>query len=456
MAINGDFTVAESTDANGVTTLTFIPITGSEPPPPPPPSGGTAYTTAGHPTVHAWQPPTLGSPGIYSAVANKTFFVWQGIQPRPGISILPTGFQAIVMAQSYDHATGTWSPTYAVTEGEGTLQNDTHGGPSIGMDDQGYLHVSYDAHNLSNGNKIRHMVSVNPYDISAWRPHVLLQNLSVTYPKLINHGGQMRRFMRRTNGTIHDLVWQSATPSNGSITWTAAVSSLVQWPGERFYAGVILRQGDEVYIPATRSPDTPVEMRDLYLFRFNMATGVMSNWDGSFTTSTLPVDRVTSDANFRLIDTGVGFGSLPAAVFDDAGQYHILSMVDQTLTHWMAGTASAVGTVAGSNWGTKIAAAQSPGGIQAWYEVNDAGYPRGGDNVAKRLWTPVGGWQAGTIQITAEAGRAIGHPAAVTDGHPDARVMVCEFAPDLSEAFSLQDTYRRHVHGDSGPVLFPA
>ena len=80
-----------------------------------------------------------------------------------------------VRIRTLDHDSGEWAPT--VTLGEGY---DNHGGPSLTMDSEGYLHVAYYPHH----HPMRYRRSLKPNDTTAWTDEELIGK-TTTYPTLV-------------------------------------------------------------------------------------------------------------------------------------------------------------------------------------------------------------------------------------------------------------------------------
>ncbi|MFW9965493.1 MAG: BNR-4 repeat-containing protein, partial [Candidatus Sifarchaeia archaeon] len=78
----------------------------------------------------------------------------------------------------YDHENKSWSPSYYV--GETQLTNDDHGAPAMWIDNEGYIHVIYGAHN----NPLMHAKSVLPERIDSFRMMPQLDTGLSTYPNV--------------------------------------------------------------------------------------------------------------------------------------------------------------------------------------------------------------------------------------------------------------------------------
>jgi hypothetical protein len=117
-------------------------------------------------------------PGAYY-YNGKTYIVWQGVALDPYIDC-------------YDHPTGTWHGPVKI--GTNPLGDDAHGGPSVIVDDSGYIHVFYGCH----GTAVKHAKSTNTEDISSWTAQSDIGSV-VTYPQPINDSsGTLWLFTRET------------------------------------------------------------------------------------------------------------------------------------------------------------------------------------------------------------------------------------------------------------------
>ena len=107
---------------------------------------------------------TNDSPAAYY-YNGKTYIAFQGPNSDPYIDY-------------YDHATATWHG--AIQVGTNPLTNDSHGAPTVIVDDDGYIHVFYGCH----GTAIKYAISDNPEDISAWTAQDDI-GTECTYPMVI-------------------------------------------------------------------------------------------------------------------------------------------------------------------------------------------------------------------------------------------------------------------------------
>ncbi|WP_438483002.1 BNR-4 repeat-containing protein [Oleiharenicola lentus] len=96
---------------------------------------------------------------------EKTHVVWLDAEAD--------GFH--VRGRTLDRVTGQWSPIVLIGEAQ-----DNHGGPSLTVDSQGYLHIVYYPHH----EPCRYRRSTRPNDLSAWEPEIQFGE-GITYPSMI-------------------------------------------------------------------------------------------------------------------------------------------------------------------------------------------------------------------------------------------------------------------------------
>jgi len=135
---------------------------------------------------------------------------------------------------SYDHATGAWDGPYRIAGND--LKGDTHGGPALVIDQDGYYYVFFGGH----GGALAHARSAAKNDISAWvdlgsvRVGPSETAISATYPQaFVRNDGALVLYYRRddtTSGTKGD--WES-------IVSTAAAPAAPDWidPPEMIISG---------------------------------------------------------------------------------------------------------------------------------------------------------------------------------------------------------------------------
>jgi len=147
-------------------------------------SGGLGTYTANHAPM-----------AVYSAKADKTFFVYGGTPARDQRRLL-------VMVSYYDHKTGQ-VPRPAVVMDKSPV-NDPHDNPALNIDRQGHLWVF-----ASGRGRVRPGVifrSVEPYNIDSFDK---IEEAEITYPQIWadGRGDSMLLFTKYTAG--RELYWKT-------------------------------------------------------------------------------------------------------------------------------------------------------------------------------------------------------------------------------------------------------
>lgn len=155
-------------------------------------SGGLGTYTANHAPM-----------AVYSAAADKTFFVYGGT---------PAGNQRrlLAMISYYDHQTGK-VPRPVVVMDKSPV-NDPHDNPTVNIDRQGHLWVFVSGRGQLRPGMIYR--SVRPYDIDAFEK---IEESEFTYPQIWanEHGKSMLLFTKYTAG--RELYWKT---SDDDRTWS--------------------------------------------------------------------------------------------------------------------------------------------------------------------------------------------------------------------------------------------
>lgn len=122
----------------------------------------------------------------------------------------------------YNHSTNTWGSTVILATtsfvGGGNLDGFDYGhaSPSVMIDSNGYINVSYGARKQGNLYNIR---STNPNDISTWDSEVLIESgaFDISYAKLLEVDGDYVMFYRRVDGS--DVVLCRIVSTDNGSTW---------------------------------------------------------------------------------------------------------------------------------------------------------------------------------------------------------------------------------------------
>lgn len=147
---------------------------------------------------------------IWDAASGKTIVAYQGFGMHPFVA-------------AYDHETGEWEGPYQV--GTNPLDEDAHGGPSLVVDAEGYIHVFYGAH----GSSLLQARSTQPHDISSWENLGVMRAqwrsgettvtgvIPATYPQPFLGSDDLIRLFYRSSANGY---WYSVVSTNGVGIWT--------------------------------------------------------------------------------------------------------------------------------------------------------------------------------------------------------------------------------------------
>jgi hypothetical protein len=155
-------------------------------------SGGLGTYTANHVPI-----------AIYSAKANKTFFVYGGTVKRKR--------QLLIMASCFDHATGKVPRPTIVYDKQ--LVNDPHDNAAIALDDAGHVWVFISGRARSRPGLIYR--ATKPFSVDEF---VKIDEREMTYPqpRFIDGHGFFYLFTKYTKG--RELYWQTSVDGR---TWQA-------------------------------------------------------------------------------------------------------------------------------------------------------------------------------------------------------------------------------------------
>jgi len=171
---------------------------------------------------------------IYDETTDMTIVAYQGYAMNPFVA-------------AYDHAAKRWSGPVQV--GTNPINDDAHGGPSLVIDADGYLHVFYGAH----GGALRHARTVLPHDPTAWESlgSVTFETSTTsgtrtttapaTYPQpVLDADGSLRLFYRSSEAGSGNGSWYSITSTSGVGPWQSRELALGGRQGiEGWYANFV-------------------------------------------------------------------------------------------------------------------------------------------------------------------------------------------------------------------------
>ncbi len=403
---------------------------------------------------------------------GKTYVSYQGPLEDPYVA-------------AYDHATGSWDGPYqaGVSQlGKGPEfadKIDSHGKPTLLIDDAGYIHIFYGGHGGSKTNGLTntlgrahagdnlHAVSKRPFDISEWED---LDNTSPfgTYNQAITmDNGDIYLFYRHG---AHRSNWVYQKSTDNGRTFADPVSFLKRKrrtdieATDSWYPYLTRGNGTEIII----SFDYHVcrdqfsggfhhrgERHNLYYMVFDTATETLRNVQGE--ELPMPVDRAVADAKAMVFESPEMWTFNQSSMLDDQGYPHI-------------------GIVMGRNVGERHGGPKAMRHFRwngrEWIGGHDAGLPvsRGdihaisqdkvrfllasSEEVDGRRHGTIAWWEShdggATFQkgkvLLERPGRGVKTSAFIHNAHPDARVIVAETAPSGSKMRPM------YLVGDSGPI----
>ena len=405
---------------------------------------------------------------------------------------------------AYNHKTKTWTgPFQAGTSILGkdlTKKIDSHGKPTMIIDDAGYIHIFYGGHGgvkaLHGENPIgdvhsgenRHAVSENPYDITSWRD---LNNVTPfgTYNQAIKmDNGDIYLFYRH-GAHRSDWVYQKST-DNG-LTFGDPVSYLKtkrrndSIGTDSWYASVSKGQGDEIVMgfdyhycwdrgaPRNNRGGHSTERKNLYFAKFDTKTGLWTNIKDE--TLSLPITKEVADEKALAVDTGDmwTFGGITKV--DASGTPHINAYIGEDIG-WQIGGPKHASYFAwdGEKWVGDVKSGLPIGRGDYLVDGKNVRFLLSGVNAATDM-TEVRWWESKNSGMAFTKGELLlefgdfkvppgaetltrpkslsnldspgsAASAFIKNAHPDARMIIAE-KPEGSE------WRRMYLIGDNGPIV---
>ena len=285
-------------------------------------------------------------------VNNVTYVSYQGANEDPYVA-------------AYDHESQRWTGPFqagtSILGKDPTKKIDSHGKPTMIIDDEGYIHIFYGGHggvkDLHGENPIgdvhsgenRHAVSLRPYDITEWRD---LNNVTPfgTYNQAIKmDNGDIYLFYRHG---AHRSNWVYQKSTDNGLTFAAPVSYLKTKRRDdgigtdSWYASVSKGQGDDIVMgfdyhycwdrgaPRNNRGGHSTERKNLYFATFNTKTNRWANVKGE--RLSLPITKEEADQKALAVDTGDmwTFGGITKV--DASGTPHINAYIGEDIG-WQIG-----------------------------------------------------------------------------------------------------------------------
>ena len=404
---------------------------------------------------------------------------------------------------AYNHQTQEWSGPFkagtSILGKDPTKKIDSHGKPTMIIDDEGYIHIFYGGHGgvkaLHGENSLggyhsgenRHAVSQKPFDITSWRD---LNNITPfgTYNQAVKmDNGDIYLFYRHG---AHRSDWVYQKSSDNGLTFAAPVSFLKSKRrddnigSDSWYASVSKGAGDEIVIgfdyhycwdrdaPRNNRGGHSTERKNLYFVKFNTRD---NNWTTvKDETLSLPITKDVADQKALAVDTGDMWTFNGITKVDAKGTPHINAYIGDDIG-WQIGGPKRASYFAwdGENWVGDVKSGLPIGRGDFLVEGQNVRFLLSGidpetDKTKVQWWdSQNSGLSFAPGDILLEFGDFAGEPskemagrpkslsnldspgsaasAFIRNAHPDARIIVAE-KPKESE------WRRMYLVGDKGPI----
>jgi len=267
---------------------------------------------------------------------GKTYIVWQG----------GAGYDPFIA--SYDHSANTWS--YRVQIASNPLSSDSHGAPTILIDDSGYIHVFYGSHVTVQ----KYAISDNPEDITAWTVQANPAAM-VTYPEpVMMANGDIYLFLRKSTAAAgkHQEIY--IISDDGGASWGAEnIIIEVDANTHSIYNYTPRVHGNNIHM-IWRYHDG-ADSENVYHAYLNTTDGHMYSMDG--TDLGTSITKAEADANCLVADTGIYIPGHMALRLDGDGYPYIIYCVttdtgwDYNFTRWNGAAWTAVETITTTDHG---------------------------------------------------------------------------------------------------------
>jgi len=365
----------------------------------------------------------------YSSAAyynGKTYISYNGYYDRPYII-------------AYTHATNTWSdPVEISTNALGVT--DDHGMPAILIDNAGYIHCIFGAHNSA----FYYSKSDNPEDITAWTPQASPAN--GTYPQLIQLSDNTIYLFYRS-ATAPDDDWGYITSADGGSSWSAFTKV------SEDYAYCLYRKGtgDIIHCCMHGDQTTSLARENIYYMYFNG-----TNWKNiAGTNLSLPLTLADS-ASIIAYDSGNYYIANKCIDFDASNNPFIL-FSESTVPTGMTDYNMKILRRSGGSW--VVDSLGIGGELMCIYlsalDVQDSNnldaYISQEDSCAVNWdlekWTSSDAGVTWTKESTIKRGAKYNWVVKIRDCHVNAKILFSEY-----QAYDYNAINRGYLYGDGGIV----
>jgi len=236
--------------------------------------------------------------------------------------------------RSYNHISSTWSKAERV--GTTSLSQDSHGNPAMIIDNDGYIHVFYGAHN----GPLKYAKSKYSDNITYWNDMTDITNMA-TYPQaILMSNGDIYLFYRAGNGHYTDWSYRVSTDNGDSwsgetVVLEATAASIGYYP--YIYEGT----NDSIHITTCyKGTGSAWNRYNTYYVMLN-SSGNLLNISGDDVG--LPINKINLDALALIYDSGANHSAVHAMdVDDDNNPYQVFTTGTGTtyiykFANWSAG-----------------------------------------------------------------------------------------------------------------------
>lgn len=281
-----------------------------------------------------------------------TYVSYQGPQEDPYVA-------------AYDHGTNEWQGPFqagtSILGKDPSKKIDSHGKPTLIIDDLGYIHIFYGGHGgdktLHGENPLgdthsgenKHSVSKKPLDITSWED---LDNVSPfgTYNQAIKMDNGDIYLFNRNGAHRSDWVYQKSTDNGRSFE--APVPFLKHKRRDdspsvdSWYAYVSKGSNDQIAVgfdyhfcwdrdaPRNNRGGHSTERKNLYYMTFDTVDNTWKNVTGD--TLTIPLTKEEADEKTLAVDTGEKWTFNGSTKLDTEGNPHIAAYVGEDIG-WQIG-----------------------------------------------------------------------------------------------------------------------
>ncbi len=400
------------------------------------------------------------SPAFYDAGLNRTFVAWEAWNGGRAQQVT-----------ALDHSTGYFSDIEGM--GRSFLVDDEHGNPTIVLDHENHLHCFYGAHgNLTPEPKgMKHSSTRWPWGGAELGGSKWAQRADIagefTYPHAVMAGSGLHLFMRGYISATADyplVLYKTSALADGVATWGAEQTIVDFGADSRVYQGQAILVGTDIHFVVTKSPGVDSIRQHVYYFRYDTATGALTNHDGSFSTASgsLPVDLTSANSNYRIFTHSGSNGCyVPVLAFDTNGDPFVAfsdgtgTSLDIKVMKRSSGTWGSPETAANTDLRfNDYALGPLPGGEMELFWTADPG-AAWGDNgdIMRKVRSAAGVWGSAET-ILAATTRSLGQLNVVRNAHANARVTFCENAPNALDATAAAAQGRVYLWGAQGLVAY--